>query len=225
MNFVVAYETQHYAEAHQTRKCKIAFAERDGDAFKILVDPVLCRDFLNDTLVWKAGENEHCQIYGYGYTGKVETEDSVLYLWDKNPNGLKKNIEFLNKLEREVGITETQLFTDDETEYGIVGDKWWMTTTVHFSWYTYLLRLLTYRHKIESFDDLTHDDWVEENVKSRLEKLHLALKDLKVTQVSGTKKEYLDGEDTMHDYNGFHSQFTMPQFTEYGEQLNELLPS
>lgn len=223
MQFVPAFKQEDYAEDHQIRKCKFAFAARDGEDFKILVDPVLCRDFLNDTLVWKAKENSCARIYGYKYRGKIETKDTVLYLWDKDPNGLKDNIEFLNSLERELGIQETQLFTTDSKEYGIVGDKWWMTTTVHLSWYTYLLRQLTYNKEIKDWDDIPHDDWVVEKVKAKLPKLHLALKQLNVTQVSGTKGEYLDGgESTMHNYNGFNAQFAYPDYTEYGQQLKEI---
>jgi hypothetical protein len=110
MQFVKAYKPQGYAEDFQSRKCKFAFAMRDGENFKIMVDPVLCRDFLNDTLVWKAKENKPCSIYSYNYKGKIETEDSVLYLYDDDPNGLQDNIGFLNELEREIGIKETQLF-------------------------------------------------------------------------------------------------------------------
>lgn len=225
MQFVKAYKPQHYSEDHQKRKCKFAFAMRDGEDFKIMVDPVLCRDFLNDTLVWKAKENEPCTIYSYNYKGKIETEDSVLYLYDDDCNGLQDNIGFLNELEREIGIKETQLFTNDSKEYGIVGDKWWMTTTVHYSFYTYLIRLLTYKKTIKTWKDLPHDEWVATKVKEKLPKLHLALKLLQVNQVAGTAKDYLTGDDTMHNYNGFHAQFVHPNYTQYGKQLNGILSS
>jgi len=98
-----------------------------------------------------------------------------------------------------------------------------MTTTVHLSWFTYLLRQLTHTGVTDSWENFKHDSEFV-SIKNQVTTLHNALAKLNVTQVSGTKQKYLEqGMDTIHDYNGFRSQLKMPKFTEYGQQLNELI--
>lgn len=226
MQFVHPYEAQYYSEVSQSRPCKFAYARKKKDGtVEVLHTPVKCRDFLNDTLVWKAKEYPKTSVYGYNFCGKIDTKSTTLYLVDTdNQSPLKENIAFVNKLEEEIGLPPTKVTTNDNKEFLIQADKWWMTTTVHLSFFTYLLRQLTTPGIVSSWKDFKHD--VEfSSISDKLTTLHRALTKLNITHVSGTKNEYLLSHDmeTIHDYNGFRSQLKMSKFTEYGQQLNELI--
>lgn len=224
MQFLHPYSHQHYNEVPQCRPCKFSYAKKQDDKVVVLHTPVLCRDYLNDTLVWKAKEYPESRIYGYDFCGDIDTERTTLYLTEEfYENPLKQNIAFVNKLEAEVGLPLTEVTTDDNKNFLIQADKWWMTTTVHLSWFTYLLRQLTHTGVTDSWENFKHDSEFQ-CISGKVTTLHNALAKLNVTQVSGTKQEYLEqGMVTIHDYNGFRSQLKMPKFTEYGQQLNELI--
>lgn len=219
------YDT--YGEEDQDRPCKFYWAVVKKGQLETNHGPVLCRDFLGDTLVWKAKEAPPCSIYGWDYTGPVEKKYTSLVITDFG--NIIKNIQnILNPIEDELGIKNTQAeVTDDGAHVWVKGDKWWMLTTVHFSWYTTLLRYLTYSHSFKEFEQLREfptNDWME-GAFDTFKKLPYVLPELKITQVAGTKKQYCNG-NTIHDYNGWRSNCGpeyKSRFTEYGEQLRALL--
>jgi len=224
MQFVKVFKTQDYAEDYQDRPVKFAYAKKVGDAVKVLHDPVLCRSFLDDTLVWKAKESKNCTIYGYNFRGALDKKKTSLYMVDpKGTNPLASNIQVIHKMETDLGLPLTKVYTEDNMEFYIEADKWWMSTTVHFSFFTYLLRQLTYNKDMVTIEQVPHGNFSgASNVHSG--DFHKILQKLKVFQVSGYSPDYLkvgNGSE-MHQYNGFGSQFTSSKWTAYGEQIKEL---
>lgn len=220
---------QSYAEEDQDRPCHFYWAKVKKGVLTTDHGPVLCRDFLGDTLVWKAKETAPSCIYSWSYDGDVEKKYTSIVL--DNFGNIEHNVKtILNPIEEKIGVKLTTVEkTDDGQHVWVKGDKFWMTTTVHFSWYTTMLRYLTYDNafeKIEDLKDYPTNYWMNEAFPIFVKLPHV-LKQLKVTQVSGTKDVKANGGHTMHNYNGWYNNtnFTGYQikFTEYGEQLRALL--
>lgn len=228
MQLVKVFKPKNYAEDFQKRPCKFAFARLNkAGNFRVLVDPALCRDFLGDTLVWKAKENtDPGDIYGWNYRGYVDPKKVCLYIEDTRHSWLLQNQPFLNQLEMEIGLKTFTSVTDlgEGKNLAVLADKWWMTTTVHFSFYTYLLRQLTYDTHVKDWGNFVVTGPGEQLTDSILQRFHLMLTKLKFTQVAGTAAKWVDS-DSMHSFNGFASQFSNPMFCEYAEQLRELSKS
>jgi hypothetical protein len=110
----------------------------------------------------------------------------------------------------------------------VKSDKFWMTTTIHFSWLTTMLRYLTWDVVFKDFDEMKEyptNYWMKEAFP-KFKKLPYVLKDMKVTQVSGCKDVVKNNGGTMHAYNGWYSNTAggyESKFTQYGKQLNGLL--
>ena len=230
MQFVHSYdEDVEYGEEVQDRDCKFAFARllKTGKV-KVLHLPVRCRDFLSDTLVWKAKEtNPGKGVYGYDYTGYVDPKKVSLYFKDTRPSQLVWNVEFLRGIEEGLGLDQkTVLHIPDDLnsrELYITADKWWMQTTVHFSFYTYLLRQLSEEGIVKTWADFKPGKLGEKLPFGVLERIPELLKKMQVNGVCGTAPQYRSDRYVVHDYNGFKSQFTHPDSTNYGAQLNGLL--
>jgi hypothetical protein len=176
--------------------------------------------------VWKAKETYPGKgVYGYDYTGYVDPKKVSLYFKDTRPSTLVDNVDFLVKLEEEIGLkTKTSLFiADGKKELLITADKWWMSTTVHFSFYTYLLRQLSEEGLVKTWASFKQGKLGEKLPFGVLERIPELLKKLQVDSVCGTAPQYRNDRYVVHDYNGFKSQFTHPKSTNYGAQLNGLL--
>lgn len=217
---------EHYAEESQTRPCQFYWAVKRNDRLETDHGPVLCRDFLGDTLVWIAKEDKSNSIYGWKFRGDVEKDFTSLVLNDFGK--IEENVKtILNPIEAEIGVELTTVEkTDDGKHVWIKGDKFWMLTTIHFSWYTTLLRYLTYNNVFKNFDELDKkptNHWMKEAFP-RFKKLPYVLKQMKITKVRGAGEGQTG--TTMHDYNGWYSntEFNYKyKFTEYGEQLKQLM--
>lgn len=216
--------SESYAEVGQSRTCTFAFALDKGDSLEIHHLPILCRDFLNDTLVWKANEDKSKNIYGYTYRGDVEEKYTSIAMWDYL--GLVENLPFLNKVEEAIGVTPTSYQIVEDAVW-LKSDKFWMTTSIHMSWFTTLLRILTHDADITSWEEAGkyRDSWVNDDSWAKFCKIPYVLKDLKFITVKGAGKTMTGS--TMHDFNGWHSNITpgKSKLTTYGAQLDGLLAS
>lgn len=213
-----------YGEENQERPCRFAFATQNKEGnFVVEHYPVLCRDFLNDTLVWKKTKTSGT-IYGYSFRGKITTKRVCLMM--DNYLDLEKNIHVLNEVEESLGISKTYLIPVDDVEKPlhrgiiVIGSKWWMKNTVLFSWYTTVLRLLTNREPNGNWE-LLLDHWAKFAIKF-FWKIPAAMKeapDLGFSGFTGTGR-------TMHDYNGWAAQFTANKvdWVTYGEYLRGKFP-
>lgn len=210
-----------YSEEDQERPCRFAFPIKVEGGYEISHLPVLCRDFLNDTLVWKAKETPGGTIYGYKYRGKITKSKTRLMIEDHG--NLVENIVFLNKIEKENDIPLTKIIPLETGEVIVEGDKWWMSTTVHFSWLTSLLRWLTHDNKVKSWDDVNYDSFANKYMND-FKKLPAALKRLKVTKVAGASDTALSA---MHKYNGWFANVNKcmytAQYARYNAELREIL--
>lgn len=214
-------EPTHYDEVPQIRPCMFAFAEIKEDLVRALHWPVLCRDFLNDTLIKKAKEKkDKLYVYKYRYSGTgLDTERCVLLI--TNWCGLKGNEKVIQEIEANLGISPSEFYHLGENTVCVVGDKWWMENTVKFSWYTTVLRGLSYPLNIQSLADIPVEGWMEEEF-SRFVTLWKKFKDMPKLGVAGVSYEILKYNDWeyVHDFNGWKSQLTLPKFTRYGAYLN-----
>lgn len=220
MKLVQQFEPKHYSEVAQRRPCTFAFALVEDFYVKVQHFPVKCRDFLNDTLCWKAGEAPHGSIYKYDFNGDIETRMTCLVIYDFG--NIKNNIKALNNVEVELGLEPTVVTElDPPNAVLITGDKFWMKTTVHFSYYTTVLRGLTYKQEITSLEEIPYECWMEDEHKF-IPKLPKILFDMPVTKVMGCKEiDEDDLEGTMHEHNGWKTACTYytSSFNLYGEYI------
>ena len=96
-----------------------------------------------------------------------------------------------------------------------------MENTVKFSWYTTVLRGLSYNTEITSIEDIPKEKWFayEYNKFLGLWKKFKDMPNLGVAGASDSTLKEMDWE-CVHDYNGWKSQVRLPQFTRYGAYLN-----
>jgi hypothetical protein len=222
---------QSFGEEDQDRPCHFWFAVEKKGILETNHGAVLCRDFLCDTLVWKAKEKSPSSVYGWAYFGPVEKKYVSLVIDDFGK--IEHNVKsILNPIEKKLEVKLTKVEkTDDGEHVWVKGDKWWMQTTVHFSWYTTMLRCLTHNKMFSELEDLRKfptNDYLEGYGFDRFCKVVFCLPKLKVTQVSGTKNIKNHSNTTMHNYNGWSSNSDFGaeyklKFAEYGEQFRALL--
>jgi hypothetical protein len=199
-----------YAEVGQARPCTYSFAFVKGGVVFPQHLQVKCRDFLNDTLVWDE-EKSTGRIWGYTFAGPYDKENTTLYM--ESAEFLPQHLPLLNEYEKKLGISLT---TAQKCDKGllIVGDKWWQSTTIHLSWYTQVLRHLTYP-KLNALEDKSQESMMTHPAYWGLP---FKLKGLKLTI-----KRNAPSFSSMHDNNGFYTQITRGKLinTTYSRQLEE----
>ena len=229
MSFKVVFNNnvQRYAEVGQVRPCLFSFAVVDPKKEGVVLQQhswIKCRDFLNDTLVWKAQMKDLGKVldngryYGYDFKGDIDENNTRFVM--TNIGGLVDNVPLLNKIETEAGYEPTKVSLDETGKIAMtVGDKRWMDNTVASSFYTYLLRMFTYG-KMSKVEELfkTNDPWINNNpVKPIFLKMPKAIKALPKKNVRGSTN------NSMHDFNGFMTALQSPQYNIYGEDLKNAL--
>jgi len=228
MKLLLNYKAKDYSELDQKRPCTFAYAVlRDGVA-KVQHQPVLCRDFLNDTLAWKAKDIKKGRIYGYDFNGIIDKEFTRLVIFDYG--NLRRNIEALNKVEHDLGLSQTVVATVDGPEsckpaVMTVGDKFWMTTSVHMSFYTTILRGLTYPQDITDIANIPVESWMKDT-HQYIPFLPEILLDMPFIRVAGARDLRVDEQETMHNFNGWSSasDYNRFKFNIYGEYIRGKLP-
>lgn len=208
--------TQHYAQIEQARPCEFAFALVVGEDVLVNHKPVKCRDFLNDTLCWKEGF-PHTSIYGYCFNGEIEREFTSLVIYDFG--NIEENIAALND------VLPMDLEPCKVVNLGkavlVTGDKFWMKSTVHMSFYTTVLRGLTYDRHIEILEDIPCETWMAD-VHKYIPQLPKILVDMPVDKVMGCAEPYEgDQEGTVHEFNGWATACNTYKFrfNRYGEYI------
>lgn len=134
------YPVQFFAEEEQEIPVRFAFAKIKGDTVFPLHYPVLCRDFLLDTLIWVDNPNKFKNpIYGYGFTGPISQTPTLLLKRVKHKAGLKQ----LHKIEELFSAEPSKLLpTEKKSIQVIVGDKKWQKNTMLLSFWTFCHRYL-----------------------------------------------------------------------------------
>jgi hypothetical protein len=211
-------ERYSMAEVGQVNPSKFAFALVEGDTVYPLHDAIKCRDFLNDTLVWLE-EGFTRPIYGYKYKGPIDTEHTTFHLTFCDQ--VLKNFKLLNEFEESLGLERTAFYDVEDGSIVSRGDKWWMSSTLHLSWYTQCLRHCNY--SLLTLQDSSSEHLIN-NLKGKYWKIPAALRKLALT----IKRNAPSTDSSMHDLNGFYTLMTSgvairKQLT-YGPQLEAIAP-
>lgn len=221
----VTNKDARYTQVGQSRPCTFSFAEIEGDTVYYLTKPVLCRDYLNDTLVWDEMEDKSktVPVCGYHFTGPVKEKDVVLYMEDAQHLLGKESL--LKEYEEELGLKPVQFLpTVKGNCVVVVADPWWKTTTLHFSWFTQLLRYLSYE-SVKKLGDASNENMIAV-LKDRYWNFPYKLAKLKVKnkrRVAPLGNGPHDDASLMHTYSGFYGFLSYPTVKhEYKEEFNSL---
>lgn len=207
---VVTAVPVHYSQIPQVINTKFAWAKLDLENNTVTENhtPVLCRDFLNDTLAWRAakpGENLPQSFYGFSYKDFVH-EDNTIFVQTIPKEwrvGFSLGILLLNALEDQLGVEKTRvLHTTQENKIVTIGDSVWMTTTIHLSFYTALLRYMCTATKetktIQEAIEKKTDECTRALLKYPAPVLGAIILKLPFKGVRGAKEPW-----DMHNCNGF----------------------
>jgi hypothetical protein len=148
-------------EIMQQKQTRYAHAvvEEDGSITQVHQE-CLCRDFLGDVVVSNV-QNQKYEIYGMSYDPKkdvrINLERTQLLIYFpkvEDEKCFEENFKFLQMLEDSYGIKKSS-FIDVEPKVKLVtGNKWWMEELYRFSFYTFVLRCLTYKVKAETPEEM-----------------------------------------------------------------------
>lgn len=208
-----------YVEIGQVIATKYSFAIiKDGVVCEKHA-PVLCRDFLNDTIVWRTEEGKDApkSIYGYMYKDSIDEENATFTVHFPD-GGTKKEfmcgLGLLNSLERALGVQPTKVMeTNNKKILAVQGDKCWLNTTVHLSYYTALLRytclgqegLSTYDEMLKNKQEF--DQPTETLIRVGAENLGKKILSLPFKGIRGAVSPTY-----MHDANGFCTAFSSESY-------------
>lgn len=130
-----------YNEEPQPCDTQFAFVQKQGDEVQVLHTPVKCRDFLLDTLVWRATEAPCQGVYGWDYNYYCDE----LAIFNTK---FEQNIAQVNEVEAILGINPTKLIeTDVKGNFYLEHDPVWRKNTVMLSFYTLILRAFLTRNQ------------------------------------------------------------------------------
>jgi hypothetical protein len=130
------FKPQSYGEISQTHLIFFSYATLNNGVVYPGHSKIKCRDFLLDTLIWRAKEAIPSTVYGYTFNGNF---DNGVFLLENVPNA--KNLHRLQELEALAGMQVSELYpTNENNAYVIVGDVKWFSTTVLLSLWTMLIR-------------------------------------------------------------------------------------
>lgn len=208
-------DTPNLIELSQFKTVKFSFVNKKENTLTEIIANVLCRDFLGDVLIAEE-RKEPFEIYRFRYnpnTTKIDrdkTRLSIHILDEEEQENLFNNLSILNMIEESLGQDKTQIFTTDKNNiFFIEGSNWWLQTTIHLSFYTFLIKCLLYKYNNLTFwkEELKKIHSNEANYMRSLypvyDKFISFLTTLKNThKVSGWDNIDLE---TLHNYSGFFS--------------------
>lgn len=216
-----------YNQVGQARPCKFSFAEIEGDTVYYLTKPVLCRDYLNDTLVWDELEDKSKvkEICGYKFTGPINRDNVILYMEDAEYLLGKENM--LEEYEKPLGLKPIQFLPTVKKDCVVViADPWWQSSTLQFSWLTQLLRHLTYPSVTEL--KAPSREMMIQHLGDKYWELPFKAAKLKFTErrIAPRPKEdpesWLDESSLLHSYSGFFGFLTTSIKQKHKEEYNSL---
>lgn len=150
---------QEINELYSKTKLKFAFI---GENNNQLHQPTFCRDILTSVL-WGSYYKEKVRqcYFVYDYEeNPLDIKNTALSLYytdisksKKEISCLKRNIKYLNNLEKFFNIEPTNLYkTQDNNTLVVKGDKGWQTTNWKISLYAFLLRYYSEEQSVSSRD-------------------------------------------------------------------------
>lgn len=197
MNFFKAKE-KHYEEIYQNKQIKFSFVNKKGDDYHEIFSPVLCRDFLNDVLVAEE-TGEEFSIYKFKYDPTVSKIDRdklrmAVYINKADFNNVVKNLHILNEIESKNKLKPTKFYGLEEGIFLLEADKFWLKSTFLLSFYTLMIRVLSYELK---------DNWIASitSVWTNESKYVNAIKDNLPVFLSSFKKVFKGKLKSVHGYD------------------------
>lgn len=156
---LIQFNNKPLIEDRQYQDAKLAFAHKEDFTVTELHPKCYCRDFLTDILI---AEKLKYRVNKYGFNydpekTKIDLDKTrLLYTLSTQiqKESLYKNLHILNKIEKELNVSLTTIIsTEDEYIFLIEGSNWWLQTTIHFSFYTFLLKCLLYKYTTKSWKE------------------------------------------------------------------------
>lgn len=208
----------YLAEIGQSMNLKMALLRKDGpDEYTQLTPHVKCRDFLCDVY---SSDLEKCEFGIYGMKGlwPQHPDWTGVYLSLRFPNIAARmefniNLAKLHELEKKNNRSPSLYFNSGDLEGIIIGDKAWLTNTLNFSLYTFLLRVLCYTHTDNGWlDTFAKKDFSDSKYVKSIHKtiwtqiLHGAIDIIKTDEFCGLSFK-ADGTGAVHHNSGFISVF------------------
>jgi hypothetical protein len=122
-----------------------------------------------------------------------------------------KNFSFLTDKEKAYGIPESKLYTtDDPATFIIEGDKVWQSNVWKISIYTFYIKLMGYK-------DVTKPSHPESAYLSK----YGPLEDKFLSKINLDVDDTLEDIDMAHNYSGFYSVITYPQYNMVAKYILE----
>ena len=211
-----------YAE-YPSYGAELQYAQIEGDKVYVLSPPTCCKDYLTDALAWNDEDYDINQlgVGCYKFKADYDKENTTLYLGFY----VGDKIKVLNEFEESIGVEPTKHFRVGQGASAVCGDKWWMTTTIHFSMFMSLLRYIQAGTDVDTLMTPTLQNGKDPYVRriwSRMRLLPHALKKLDITI-----KRNSPTIELQHAMNGHYCLLTnaaiRPRLT-YGPQLMERAP-
>lgn len=152
MKFHKCYtEENKLAEIFQQKRCRMQLCRIEGDDCYLVHQPVLCRDFLGD-IYWANTNERPYTIYGMSYDPAKDNSHinlDEINLLIKFPNVVDLeyflgNFGLLNDYEQAQGIPKSTHKVMENSSVLVKGDKFWTKHIFRISYYTFLLRCLSY---------------------------------------------------------------------------------
>lgn len=134
----------------------------EPETLQEITPKVQCRDFLGDVIISEQTKIP-IRIYGFTYNPqKTSINHNLLQLLltitdSKIIDNIKENLDILHKIEEELEILEPTCIhhTNDNSVIYVASSPLWMWSTIHLSFYTFILKALGYKYK-------NKEKWIEE---------------------------------------------------------------
>ena len=131
-------------ESPQSYQNFFAFARKKGEIIEQLHPWVKCRDYLLDGLVWTKDKDVYKgPVYGFPFVEGINTNEVELLFSCMNGKILDQ-LGILHNMEKELGISPTEVTRIEGTTFYIKADPWWNKSTIHLSMFSIILRTLSW---------------------------------------------------------------------------------
>jgi hypothetical protein len=150
------FGTKQLAENWQYQKLQLCYLKQDEDNNYTNITPwCKCRDFLNDSLYCFLNKKPTFEIYNYKHPEFTNDYKILLGIKSEKQEELTNilyNFYYIAELENFYNLTNTSEVFQDTVENSnnikkiliIKPSSFWLTDTIKFSLFTYLLRLCSY---------------------------------------------------------------------------------
>lgn len=211
-------EKQALAEIYQSKTVKLSFLRKTAEDTYIECNaPAQCRDFLHD-IVFAAQTKIDYAIYGMSYDSKAHPLDlDVTRICIKMPDrksaeAFLAHVPYLHAIEASNDLELSRVVPVEDLVIFIEGSKFWQSSSVLVSLYTFLLRIMAYdvgdsddvaKGVFEKNPDTIDGQYLTKIGLATFSKVLINLKALAFDSFHGW-----ENTDKMHNYSGIVTYFT-----------------